>query len=75
MIGIIPREFYTRKFGFEVSGDNIKVFSNKGDIIEVKVYILFLFRAKFDKTRIIVVVTRLQEGIGNIIPCLLRSGP
>ena len=26
VIGIIMREFYTRKFGFEVLGDNIKVF-------------------------------------------------
>ena len=34
-----------------------------------------LFRAKFDKTRIIIVVTELQEGPENIFPCLLRSGP
>ena len=30
VIGIITREFYTRKFGFEVLGDNIKVFYKQG---------------------------------------------
>ena len=30
VIGIITREFYTRKFGFEVVGDNIKVFYKQG---------------------------------------------
>ena len=38
VIGIITREFYARKFGFEILGDNIKVFYNKRDIIEVRVY-------------------------------------
>ena len=27
--GIITRKFYTRKFGFEVLGDNVKVFYKK----------------------------------------------
>jgi hypothetical protein len=26
VIGIIKREFYTKKFGFKLLGDNIKVF-------------------------------------------------
>ena len=30
VIGIITREFYTRKFGFEVLGDNVKVFYEQG---------------------------------------------
>ena len=30
VIGIIMREFYTQKFGFEVLGDNIKVFYKQG---------------------------------------------
>ena len=29
-IGIITREFYTIKFGFEVLGDNIKVYCKQG---------------------------------------------
>ena len=38
VVGILTRKFYTRKFGFEVLGDNFKVFYiNKGDIIEVRV--------------------------------------
>ena len=30
VIGMITREFYTRKFGFKVLGDNIKVFYTQG---------------------------------------------
>ena len=30
VIGIITREFYTIEFGFEVLGDNIKVFYKQG---------------------------------------------
>ena len=30
VIGIITKEFYTKKFGFEVFGDNIKVFYEQG---------------------------------------------
>ena len=30
VVGITTREFYTRKFGFEVLGDNIKVFYKQG---------------------------------------------
>ena len=30
VIGIITREFYTKKFGFEVLGDNIEVFYKQG---------------------------------------------
>ena len=39
VIGIITREFYIRKFGFEVLDDNITWCSiNKGDIMKVRVY-------------------------------------
>ena len=35
-IGIITREFYTMKIGFQLKGDNVKVFYHKRDIIEVR---------------------------------------
>ena len=40
VVGIITKEFYTRKFGFEALGDNIKVFYTiEGDIFKVRVYV------------------------------------
>ena len=39
VIGITTKKFYTNIFGFEVLGDNIKMFYKKSDIMEVRQYV------------------------------------